>query len=98
MATDPNLWRTLRVGDYIRFVEYPREFLQPGYSVHPETEDVYKRLLERCTPSRVWLIDEYNAPWIACRFRQANGRYEQHTLKVDHDGFVKVEPPKKRRR
>jgi hypothetical protein len=90
MKTDPNLWRELRVGDRIRFVEYPREFLRPGYFIHRETVRVYRKLLKRKRPLSVWEIDEYGAPWVACRFRLRNGKYEHHTLKVNHDGFVRV--------
>ncbi len=97
MATDPNLWRTLRVGDRIRFVEYPREFLQPGYCIFPETIRVYRKLLKRKSPLRAYEIDEYSSPWIRCRFVGRNGKLEWHFLSVNHDGFVKVIPRAKRR-
>ena len=96
MATDPNLWHTLRAGDYIRFVEYPLEFLQPGYFVHPETEEVYKRLLKRKSPLRVYEIDEYGSPWIRFRFVRQNEKCEWHFLSVNHSGFVKIIPRAKR--
>ncbi len=98
MSTDPELWRSLRVGDRIRLVEYPPEFLQPGYCIHPDTVRVYKKLLKRKTSLRVYEIDEYDSPWIACRFRGRDGRYEWHTLRVDHDGIVKVQSRKRRTR
>lgn len=97
MSTDPHLWRTFRVGDRIRLVEFPREFTRPGYVIFPETVRVYRKLLKRKSPLRVWMIDEYDAPWILCRFRRRNGKYEVHSLKVDHDGFVRVKPRNNKR-
>lgn len=98
MSTDPELWRSLRVGDRVRLIEYPTEFLQPGYYIHPDTVRVYKGLLRRKTPLRVYEIDEYDSPWIACRFRRRNGGYEWHTLRVDHDGLAKVKSRNRRTR
>jgi hypothetical protein len=90
MAAEIALWRTLKVGDKIRLVEYPPEFLQPGYVIFPETVCVYKKLLKRKSPLVVREIDEYGLPWVHCRFRQRNGRYEWHSLAVNHDGIAKV--------
>lgn len=90
MSTDPNLWRSFRVGDRIRLVEYPREFLRPGYLIFPETVRVYKKLLKRKSPLRICEIDEWNLPWVQFRFRRRSGAYEWHSLAVNHDGFVRV--------
>lgn len=56
------LWRELEVGDRIRLTGFPREFLRPGYVIHRETVRVYKKLLARNRPLRVWMIDEYGQP------------------------------------
>ncbi len=98
MSTDPELWRSLRVGDRVRLVEYPPEFLQPGSCIFPETIRVYKKLLKRKASLRIREIDEYGSPWIACRFRRRNGMYEWHFLSLNHDGIVKVKSRKRRAR
>jgi hypothetical protein len=87
--TDPNLWRTLKLGDRVRLVHI-REFLQPGYVILPETMRVYSKLLARRGSLRVAWIDEYDQPWVVVRFRRKNGRYETHWLSVNHDGLVRV--------
>jgi hypothetical protein len=84
------LWRTLRVGDRVRLAEYPPEFLQKGYHILPETVRVYKKLLARGRPLRVFRIDEYGHPWVQCRFRRRDGRWEHHWLAFNHDGLVRV--------
>jgi hypothetical protein len=86
------LWRRLRVGERIRLTEIPPEFLQEGYTIHQETMRVYKKLLARKRPLRIWMIDEYGHPWIQCRFRRKNGTWEWHTLAFNHDGYVRVQP------
>src|SRR4051794_3607054 len=83
-------WRDLRVGDRIRFVRMPTEFDGPGYHVHPETRAVYRRLIERRRPVRVYEVDEWGAPWIRCRFKREDASWEHHFLAVNHDGWVRV--------
>src|SRR5437660_3280918 len=73
-------WRKLRVGDRIRLVRLPSEFNQPGYYLHRETRQVYKRLIERRRPLRVYKIDEWGLPWIRCRFRRKDGSWEYNSL------------------
>jgi hypothetical protein len=94
MAKRKELWRTLKVGDRVRLVEMPPEFLQPGYRIFPETLRVYKKLVARGRPLRIWQIDEWGHPWIWCRFRRKNRRWEWHTLAVNHDGIAKVKARK----
>jgi hypothetical protein len=89
------LWRTLKVGDKVRLSEYPPEFLRPGYQIHRDTKRVYKRLVARGRPLRVFQIDEYGAPWIHCRIRGKSGRLEDHWLAINHDGLVRVRPRRK---
>ena len=98
MDIDPKLWRRLRVGDRIRLVEIPREFSQPGYFIHRDTMRVYKRLLARRRSLRVYRIDEWGHPWIHCQFRRKDGRWDYHSLAVNHDGLVLVRPRRKNRR
>lgn len=83
-------WRQLRIGDQIRIVRMPSDFSKPGYYVHRETRRLYKRLIERRRPVRVCEIDEWGTPWISCRFRMKNGRWEHHFLAVDDDSWERV--------
>jgi hypothetical protein len=84
------LWRQLEIGDKIRLIEIPPEFLQEGYYIHRNTMRVYKKLLARRRPLRIWMMDEYGHPWIQCRFQRKDGQWEHHTLAVNHDGLVRV--------
>jgi hypothetical protein len=90
MNTDPELWRSLKVGDRVRFVHMPTDFTRPGYGIHQETLDAYRRLIERNRPLRVYKIDDWKLPWVQFRFRLKGGRIEYHSLAVNHDGLVRV--------
>ena len=83
-------WQTLRVGDRIRLVRMPSEFARPGYQLHRSTRQLYKRLIERARSLRVYEIDEWGLPNIACRFRQPDGMWVHHFLAINHDGWVRV--------
>jgi hypothetical protein len=80
----------LKVGDRVRLVEYPPEFLRPGIYMHRDTVRVYKRLVARRRSLRVAWIDEDGGPWIECRFRRKNGKWEQHFLLLNHRGLARV--------
>ena len=85
-------WQTLRVGDRVRIVRLPYYADMPDRSFHPETRRLYKRLIARRRSLRVYEVDEeYGLPWIACRFRMANGRWEYHTLAINDDSWVRVD-------
>lgn len=84
------LWRSLRVGDRIRIAEFPPEFLRPGYCLHRDTIAVYRKLVARRRPLRIGWIDEWKMPWVQCRFRRKDGRWQHHTLAVNHGGIVRV--------
>ncbi|MCE9555467.1 MAG: hypothetical protein K8T91_19135 [Planctomycetes bacterium] len=85
-------WRQLRVGDRIRIVRMPSDADRPGYTFHPETRRLYRRLISRNRAVRVFQVDEYRLPWIQCRFRRRNGGWEHHWLAVDDDSWVRVTP------
>ena len=76
----------LRVGDRIRLVAFPTEWDQPGYRAPRSTRKVYRRLIERRRPLRVYQVDEWGMPWVACRFRDPRGNWEYHWLAIDGDG------------
>lgn len=83
-------WRRLRVGDGIRIVRMPWDASAPGYFFAPETRRLYKKLIARGRPLRVYEIDEYGQPWIRCRFRRKDGRWEHHLLAIKDDNWVRV--------
>jgi hypothetical protein len=83
------LWKKLKVGDSVRLVEVPPEFLQPGYYVHPETMRLYKKLIERRRPLRIRLVDKFG-PWIHCKTRHKRYGWQYHSLLLNHDGLVRV--------
>ncbi|MBP3956050.1 hypothetical protein J8F10_12230 [Gemmata sp. G18] len=71
----------LKVGDRIRITGVPGDGI-PGYQIHAETVRVYKKLVARGRAVRIYEIDEYGAPWFACRFRTKNKKWEHHFLAV----------------
>ncbi len=74
----------LKVGDRIRITAVPGAGI-PGYVIFPETVRVYRKLIARGRPVRIYAIDEYGSPWFACRFRTKAGKWEHHFLAV-YDG------------
>jgi hypothetical protein len=84
-------WQDLRVGDRIRLVGEPPEWLRPGYHVPPETRELWLLLVARRRPLRVYEVDEWGAPWVRCRVRKA-GRWEHHYLAIVEGGWVRVRP------
>jgi hypothetical protein len=85
------IWKSLRIGDRVRLVEYPPEFQTPGYCVHRETVRVYRRLLKRNRALRVSWIED-GQPWVLVRFRRPRGGWETHSLALNHDGIARVQP------
>jgi len=91
--TDPELWRSLRVGDRIRLVTL--DSLQ-WHNLHLETRQAYKYLLNRRRPVTVYEIDDYGLPWVQFRFRMRNGRLRYDFMAMNHGGIAIVKPGKKR--
>jgi hypothetical protein len=71
----------LKVGDRIRIIGIPGEGV-PGYFIHADTKYVFRKLVARGTPVRIYEIDAYGTPWYQCRFRIKNGKMETHWLAV----------------
>lgn len=94
--TDPGLWRRLRVGDRIRLVKIPLDFLD-WKALHLETKQAYQYLLKRRRPVVVYQIDEYGLPWVQFRFRRGD-RMRHDFLAVNHGGIVIVAPRQKHRK
>ena len=84
-------WKELRVGDCVRFVRMPWDADAAGYFFAPETRRLYKKLIARGGPARVFRIDEYGLPWIQCRFQRRNGTWEHHWLAINDDSWVRVQ-------
>ena len=90
MGRSKEPWQRLRVGDRVRFVRLPTfEGVLAG-GLMPETLRLYKKLIARGSPQRVFWIDEYGLPWIRCRFRRKNGKWEAHWLAINDDSWVQV--------
>ncbi len=83
-------WKRLRVGDRVRFVRVPVFDGKRGGGLQPETLRLYKKLIARGRPQRVFQIDEYGLPWIACRFRRRGSKWESHWLAINDDSWVRV--------
>lgn len=86
----------LRVGDRIRIVREPG-VSSADYYIHPDTARVFKKLIRRNRPVRIYKIDEYGQPWYVCKFRKPNGRFELHYLAVlnGESNWVRVQARKK---
>jgi hypothetical protein len=84
----PEDWQTLQVGDRIRFVSMPTGF--SSNNCQEETLEAYRTLIARRHPVRVSKLDELNMPWIQFRVQQSNGRWDHHSLLINHDGWVRV--------
>ena len=93
MKTNPDLWRTLQVGDRVRMVELPTPsgtFRE--WPLHAETRRAYRYLLQRTRPLVVCEIDEYGCPWVQFRLcgkqgRANKGRMERHSMMLNHGGL-----------
>ena len=84
-------WRKLRVGDRIRIVRMPSVAALDGYVFPRMTRRLYRLLIARKRPLRVYKIDEpWRLPWIKCKFRTKKGRWEYHCLAVNDDSWVRV--------
>jgi len=87
-------WKKLKVNDFIRIVKMPHDANKPNHTFFKETRTLYKKLIKRRRPLRIFKVDEYNIPWINCRLKSANGKWEHHTLAVNDDSWVLVKSRK----
>lgn len=87
-------WRDLQVGDRVRIVRLPIGVDEPGYTFHDCTRKLYRNLIARGRSVRVCRIDDWGLPWIRCRFRRKDGRWEHHSLAIADDSWVRVKPRK----
>ena len=89
--TDPELWRRLKVGDRIRLVDLDS---LKWNTLHLETKQAYKYLLNRRRPVVVYKVDEDGLPWVSFRSRGKNGRRRHDHMAMNHGGIVIVKPRK----
>ena len=61
--------KSLKTGDFVRFIALPDEWSRPGFTVHRESVAFMKSMIRRTWPSRIVGIDEYGVPWIHARVR-----------------------------
>jgi len=92
------VWQDLRVGDRIRLVAEPPEWQRPGYQLPPCTLRLWRRLIARGRPLRVFEVDKWGAPWVRCRFRRPDGSWGHHFLAIVESGWVRVKPRSTKRR
>ncbi len=83
-------WQELRIGDRVRPVGFPPEWGQPGYHLPADTADLWRLLVARRRPLRVYEVDAWGAPWVRCRVRTPAGGWEHHFLAVTQGGWVRV--------
>jgi hypothetical protein len=83
--------RDLKIGDRVRIVAVPGDGV-PGYFMQSSTKRVFKKLIARNRPVRIFQIDEYGQPWYQCRFKRQNGDFEVHWLGIldGEDNWVPV--------
>ena len=94
MAQMIEAYRELVVGDRIRLVADPPEWQHPSHYVPLCTRKLWRRLVARRRSLRVCEVDQWGTPWVRCRMRGRDGRWEHHSLAIVEGGWVRV----KRRR
>jgi hypothetical protein len=92
-------WQGLRVGHRVRPVGWPAEWDRPGYHLPAETADLWRLLVARRRPLRVYEVDDWGAPWVRCRVPKPGGGWEHHFLAItDEGGWVRVQPRRRTKR
>ena len=81
------LWRSLCVGDRIRFAHLPSEMRKPRDSATAHIRRLYEHLIATGIILTVGFIDERNVPRVAYTWVTTPGPDEFHSIEVDHDGF-----------
>jgi hypothetical protein len=69
----------------------PPEWRRPGCHLPAETAALWRLLVTRRRPLRVYEVDEAGAPWVRCRVRTAGRGWEHHFLAITHGGWVRVQ-------
>lgn len=88
--TDENLWRVLKVGDHVQIVHYPCEFTEHEYTMHDETREVYRHLIESREILEVSELDDDGYPWVRFEIVNKRGQLEYHALMLNHDGIQRT--------
>ena len=86
----------LKIGDRVRFISLPEEWKQPGYIIHRESKAFMKRMLDRKTPVRVAMIDEFGTPWIFANTIERGRRHYHSWAITEQTGWRMIMPRKKK--
>ena len=79
-----DLWRTLKIGDRIRVVEWPKELSEER--MHQDTHDVYRWLIDTGGVLTIVKIDEWGLPQGEIR-RVIDGEMQWEFLLLNHSGL-----------
>lgn len=85
-------WHQPEIGDRIRIVRMPTDDDGREQTLHAETRVLYQPLIERGRSLRISRIDGGGLPWIECRFKLPDGRWEYHYLMINDNSWVPVIP------
>lgn len=81
--------------DYELWIHRIPDYLLPPLPAGKEhlqgTYEVWKRVVDAKVCWRVARIDEWNNLWIDVRFKNDDGKLEDHSLAVDEDCYEKIE-------
>ena len=86
-----NRWQGLRVGDRIRIVRTPIEFLGSRHMAADETRELYELLIACGAVLVVEEICEYNLPWVGYEQTLEDGSIAFHSLAVNDDSWELVD-------
>lgn len=87
LPTDENLWRELQVGDRVQFVHFPCEFSDDEYTMHDETREAYRHLIETNAILTISKLDDDGYPWVSFEIADQQNQVEYHSLMLNHDGI-----------
>lgn len=80
------LWRSLRIGDRVRVIAWPPEL----HTLHPETEEVYRWLIETGSVLTIRRMDHLGLPEGEV-YRTVDGSRQAEYLLLNHGGLQLVE-------
>jgi hypothetical protein len=82
------LWRSLKIGDQVRVIAWPLEL----HTLHPETEEVYRWLIETGNVLTVERFDHLGLPYGVVS-RTVDGLRLTESLLLNHGGLQIVTIP-----
>jgi hypothetical protein len=79
--------RRLKVGDQVRFVAIPDEWLRRNRALHRDSLAFMKNMISRKSPSRIWRIDDSGYPWIRARMMYRGKPHYHSWLITESSGW-----------